>query len=55
MSGAERLAHACDMAEEAKAIALAGISLRRPELDDAGVHRAWLSMLHGDDLAAQIT
>lgn len=54
MSGAERLAHACEMAEEAKVIALAGIRSRRPELDDAGVHRVWLAMLHGEKLASRL-
>ena len=54
MSGEQRLVHALEMADEAKSIAIAGIRSRHPELDDAGVHRAWLRLLHGDELAARL-
>jgi hypothetical protein len=52
MSGAERVAYAVEMAEEAKAVALAGIRARRPELTDAEVSTEWLRLLHGDDVAS---
>jgi len=48
MSGAERVACAVEMAEEAKAVAMAGIRARRPELTDAEVFVEWLRLLHGD-------
>lgn len=47
MTGGERVELAVAMAEQAKAITLAGIRARHPDLDDAGVHRVWLRLLHG--------
>jgi len=55
MSGPERVACAVEMAEEAKAITLAGIRARVPELSDAEVSAEWLRLLHGDDLARRLT
>lgn len=42
------------MAEQAKAIAIDDIRSRRPELGEAGLHAAWLELLHGD-LALRLT
>ena len=54
MSGAERVALAAEMAEEATAIALAGIRSRRPELTDTQRETEWIRLLHGDDLADRL-
>lgn len=54
MTGPERVACAVEMAEEAKAIALAGIRSRHPDLDDAAVTVEWLRLLHGDDVADRV-
>lgn len=51
MTGPERVALAVEMAEEAKAVAIAGIRARHPELTDSEVASAWLRLLHGDELA----
>ena len=51
MSGAERVACAAEMAEEGRAIALAGIRSRRPELTEAEVFVEWIRLLHGDAVA----
>lgn len=51
MTGAERVAVAVEMAEEAKAIAIAGIRARRPGLSPDEVAREWLRMLYGDEVA----
>lgn len=48
MSGPERVACAVEMAEEAKAITMAGIRSRLPELTDDEVFVEWLRLLHGD-------
>lgn len=54
MSGAERVAYAVEMAEEAKAVALAGIRSRHPDLDHAEVSAVWLRLLHGDEIADRV-
>ena len=51
MSGAERVLCAVEMAEQSKAIALAGIRSRRPDLTEAEVALEWLRLLHGDAVA----
>ena len=51
MSGAQRVACAAEMAEESKAIALAGIRSRHPERTDAEVAIEWIRLLHGDEIA----
>ncbi|MEQ8842293.1 MAG: hypothetical protein RIB98_15015 [Acidimicrobiales bacterium] len=51
MSGAQRVAHAAEMAEESKTIALAGIRSRHPGLTDAEVALEWVRLLHGDEIA----
>lgn len=48
MSGPDRVQLAIDMAEETKQITLDGFRARNPELDDAGLLRHWLRLLHGD-------
>lgn len=47
MTGGERVQLAAAMAEQAKAIALSGIRARHPDLDEIGVHQAWLRLVHG--------
>ena len=54
MSGAERVAHAVEMADEAKAIAVAGIRERHPEWTEAEVALEWLRLLHGDERADRV-
>lgn len=54
MTGAERVAHAVEMAEEAKAIAVAGIRARHPDWTDAAVGVEWLRVLHGDEIADRV-
>ena len=54
MSGAERVACAVEMAEEAKAVAIAGIRARHPELEDSEVAVEWLRLLHGDEVADRV-
>ena len=54
VDGAERVQRAAEMAEEAKAIALAGIRARNPELTEVQVARAWLVMLHGPELVGEL-
>ena len=54
MTGAERVAIAVEMAEEAKAIAVAGIRARRPEWSEAEVALEWLRLLHGDEVAERV-
>jgi len=51
MSGADRVQYATEMADEARAVALAGIRARRGELDDREVAVEWLRLLHGDAVA----
>ena len=55
MTGPQRVAHAAEMAEEAKTIAFAGIRSRRPDLGDDEVEQEWLRLLHGDDVVDRIT
>ena len=43
-----------EMAEEAKAVAMAGIRARRPGLTDAEVFVEWLRLLHGDVIADDV-
>ena len=54
LSGAERVERAVEMAEEAKAVALAGIRYRNPGLTEGEVHAEWIGALHGSDLARAI-
>lgn len=54
MTGAERVALAFEMAEEAKAIAVAGIRARHPDWTDAEVGVEWLRLLHGDEIAGHV-
>ncbi len=54
MDGAERVACAVEMAEEAKVIAVAGIRARHPEWSDAEVSVEWLRLLHGDEIADRV-
>jgi 5-keto 4-deoxyuronate isomerase len=54
MTGAERVVHAMEMAEEAKAIAMAGIRARHPEWSDAEAGVEWLRLLHGDEIADRV-
>jgi len=51
LTGAERMERASEMAEEVKEITLAGIRHRNPNFDEREVHREWLRILHGDELA----
>ncbi len=55
MTGAERVALAADMANEAKAIAVAGIRARHHELSDSQVATEWICLLHGDEPADHVT
>lgn len=50
LTGAERVTMAMEMAEEAKAVAVAGIRARRPDLSPDEVAREWLRLLHGDEV-----
>lgn len=54
MSGAERVALAVEMAEEAKAVTVSGIRARHPEWSNAEVAVEWLRLLHGDDIADRV-
>jgi len=54
MTGAERVVHALEMADEAKAVAVAGIRARHPEWTDADVSVEWLRLLHGDEIAERV-
>jgi hypothetical protein len=54
MSGADRVACAVEMAEEVKAVAVAGIEARHPEWTDAEVSIEWLRLLHGDEIADRV-
>ena len=54
MSGAERLRLACEMADEAREVTLAGIRARNPGSDEAAVHAEWLRLLHGEAVAAEL-
>lgn len=54
MSGAARLAEACRMSDDARAISEAGIRHRNPAWSDAEVHHALLELLLGVDLAAKV-
>lgn len=54
MSGAQRVALAVEMAEEAKAVAVAGIRARHPVWTDAEVALKWLRLLHGDEIASRV-
>jgi len=51
LSGSERVERSMAMAEEVKAITLAGIRHRNPHATDDEVHHEWLRILHGDELA----
>ena len=50
LSGADRVLRAIEMAEHAKAVEIAGIRFRHPELADDEVAAAWFRILHGDQL-----
>ncbi len=54
VSGAERVARAVQMAEEARAVALAGIRFRGPGKSEAEVFAEWLRLLHGDVVAGTV-
>ena len=54
LSGAERVLLAVEMAEQAKAIAIAGIRARHPNFNPGELHRAWLCLLHGPAAAESI-
>lgn len=54
MSGAERVALAAEMAEEAKAVALAGLRSRQPGLTDTQLATEWIRLLHGDELVDRL-
>ena len=54
MTGAERVALAVEMAEEAKAVAVAGIRSRHPEWSDSQVSGEWVRLLHGDAIADRV-
>ncbi len=45
--GADKVLLASEMAEQAKQIAVEGIRSRNADLSEAGVHAAWLRLLHG--------
>jgi hypothetical protein len=53
-SGADKILLASEMAEQAKQIAIDGVRTRNPDLSEAGVHVAWLQMLHGE-LTSRLT
>lgn len=55
MTGAEKVAHAMQMAAEAKSVTIAGIRSRHPEWSAAQVDQEWLRLLHGDEVAEQIS
>ncbi len=42
------------MSEDAKAIAIAGIRFRNPDMTEPDVHAEWLRLLHGDDLLPKL-
>ena len=54
MTGAQRLMLAAEMADEAKAIAVAGIRARHPDLSDSQVAVEWIRLLHGDEPADRV-
>jgi hypothetical protein len=54
MSPAQRVEAAVDLSEDVRRIAIDGIRMRNPELDDARVHQELLRLLHGDELAGRL-
>lgn len=54
MTGAERVALAAEMAEEAKLIAIAGIRARHPHMSDSQLATEWIRLLHGDELTDRV-
>ena len=54
MGGGQRIMLAFQMEKEAKAISIAGIRARHPDLDGEGVTLAWLRLLHGDEVVDRI-
>ncbi len=55
LSGSERVDRAIEMSEDAKAIAIAGIRFRNPDMTEPDVHAEWLRLLYGDELSAQLS
>lgn len=54
LEGSERLALACRMSDDARAVSEAGIRHRHPEYSEVEVHHALLTLLLGPDLAGRV-
>jgi len=53
-SGAQRVAMALDMSDEAKQITCDGIRARHPDFDQDMIHAEWLNILYGPELTKKI-
>ena len=54
MTPGQRMAVAMAMATEVKALTMAGIRMRGPELNEEQVYREWFTILHGPELTETI-
>lgn len=54
LDGPTRLAMACQMSDEARAVSEAGIRHRHSDWDDEQVHRALLELLLGPELTTTV-
>ncbi len=54
MTPAERVRVAARMSEDARSVAMAGLSARHPELSEAELHEAQLQTLLGDDVYVRV-
>jgi len=55
MAPHQRVEVALELSEQVREIAIDGIRSRNPALNDAQVHREWLRLLHGPQLARLLT
>ena len=51
----QRAEIAFQLSDDVRTLTLTGIRWRHPELDDCGVHREFLRILYGPELAAELT
>ena len=54
MTPSRRVQLAVALSEDVRRVTLDGIRARNPSFDDDRVHREWLRILHGDELAARL-
>lgn len=55
LDGEARVRLAAEMAEQAKHVALTGIRERSPHLSAHEVSLEWIRILHGEEVAAQVS